>query len=49
MPGYASAPVNVGINSSNFATQLITMSTGQQISVINPNNTSRQSAWWQLH
>ena len=46
--GYASAPVNVGVNSSNYATQLITMSTGQQISIINPNNASRQTAWWQL-
>lgn len=46
--GYASAPVNVGVNSSNYATQLITMSTGQQVSIINPNNASRQTAWWQL-
>ena len=46
--GYASAPVNIGINSSNYFTQLITMSTGQQISISNPNTTSRQSAWWQI-
>ncbi len=48
LAGYASAPVNVGINQNNHMTQLITMSTGQQISVIDPNNTSRQTAWWQL-
>ena len=48
LAGYASAPVNVGINSSNYMTQLITMSTGQQVSVINPSNTSRQTAWWQI-
>ncbi len=48
LSGYASAPVNVGANSNNNMTQLITMSTGQQISIINPNNNSRQTAWWQL-
>ena len=48
LAGYASAPTNVGINQNNNETQLITMSTGQQVSVINPNMTSRQSAWWQL-
>lgn len=48
LSGYASSPVNVGVNSSNNMTQLITMSTGQQISVINPNHNSRQAAWWQL-
>lgn len=48
LPGYASAPVNVGVNSSNYATQLITMSSGQQVSIINTNNSTRQSAWWQI-
>ena len=48
LSGYASAPVNIGINSNNNMTQLITMSTGQQVSIIDPNNTSRQTAWWQL-
>ncbi len=48
LSGYASAPVNVGVNKNNNMVQLITMSSGQQISVIDPNNTSRQTAWWQL-
>ena len=48
LTGYASAPVNVGVNSNNYMTQLITMSSGQQISVIDPNNASHQAAWWQL-
>ncbi len=47
-PGYASAPVTVGPNANNYITQLITLSSGQQISVINPNNSSRQTGWWQL-
>ena len=46
--GYASAPVNIGVNASNYLTQLVTMSTGQQISISNPNTTSRQAAWWQI-
>ena len=46
--GYASAPVTIGPNKNNYITQLITLSSGQQISVINPNNTSRQTGWWQL-
>lgn len=47
-PGYASAPVTVGTNKNNYITQLITLSSGQQISVINPSNTARQTGWWQL-
>ncbi len=48
LSGYASAPTHVGVNSNNYMTQLITMSSGQQISAINPNNNSRQTGWWQL-
>ena len=47
-PGYASAAVTVGPNKNNYITQLVTLSSGQQMSVINPNNTSRQTGWWQL-
>ena len=46
--GYASAPVTIGPNQNGNLSQLITISSGQQMSVINPNNTSRQSAWWQI-
>jgi type IV pilus assembly protein PilY1 len=45
---YASAPVTLGPNNAGYLTQLITLSTGQQLSVINPNNTKRQSSWWQI-
>ena len=48
LAGYASAPSNVGANANNNMTQLVTMSTGQQVSIINPNNSSRQTAWWQI-
>lgn len=47
-PGYASAPITVGPNQNNYITQLITLSSGQQISVIGPNKTTRQTGWWQL-
>ncbi len=48
VPGYASSPTNVGINTSNNMVQLITMSGGQQISIINLNSTTRQTGWWQI-
>jgi type IV pilus assembly protein PilY1 len=48
LPGYASAPTTVGVNQNNQVVQLITMSGGQQISVINPNNNIRQMGWWQI-
>lgn len=47
-PGYASAPVSIGLNKNNNMTQLITLSSGQQMTVISPNNTTRQTGWWQL-
>jgi type IV pilus assembly protein PilY1 len=47
-PGYASSPTSVGINQNNHMVQLITMSGGQQISVINLNNSTRQTGWWQI-
>jgi len=48
LTGYASAPASVGRNQNNNMVQIITMSGGQQISVINQNNSSRSSSWWQL-
>lgn len=48
IPGYASAPTPVGVNKHNNMVQLITMSGGQQISVINVNNNVRQTGWWQI-
>ena len=48
IPGYASAPTPVGVNKNNNMVQLITMSGGQQISVINVNNNVRQTGWWQI-
>lgn len=48
LPGYASSPTTVGPNMNNHMVQLITMSGGQQISVINLNNNIRQMGWWQI-
>ncbi len=48
IPGYASAPTSVGLNKNNNMVQLITMSGGQQISVIDANNGTRQMGWWQI-
>lgn len=48
LTGYASAPASVGRNKNNNMVQIITMSGGEQISVINQNNGSRSSSWWQL-
>lgn len=48
IPGYASTPASVGRNKSNNMVQIITMSGGQQISVINVNNGIRQAGWWQI-
>lgn len=48
LTGYASAPASVGRNKNNNMVQIITMSGGQQVSVINQNNGSRSSSWWQL-
>ncbi len=48
LPGYASAPASVGLNKHNNMVQIVTMSNGQQISVINTNNNVRQSGWWQI-
>lgn len=46
--GYASSPASVGLNKNNNMVQIITMSGGQQISVINQNNNTRQTGWWQI-
>lgn len=48
MPGYGSAPTTIGPNANNNLTQLITMSSGQQITIITPNNNSRQTSWWEI-
>lgn len=48
IPGYASSPTSVGPNKNNNMVQIITMSGGQQISVINLNNNIRQTGWWQI-
>lgn len=48
LTGYASAPASVGRNKNNHMVQIITMSGGQQVSVINQSNGSRSSSWWQL-
>lgn len=48
IPGYASSPTSVGPNKNNNMVQIITMSGGQQISIIDLNNTTRQTGWWQL-
>lgn len=47
-PGYASAPVTTGITSAGYLARLVTSSSGQQTSIINPNNNVRQTAWWQI-
>jgi len=46
--GYASSPASVGINSNNYMVQIVTMSGGEQVSVINTNNGTRQTGWWQI-
>ena len=48
LPGYASAPAPVGVNKNNNMVQIITMASGQQVSVINLNNSTRQTGWWQI-
>ena len=46
--GYASSPASVGLNKNGNMVQIVTMSGGQQISVINQNNNTRQTGWWQV-
>ena len=46
--GFASAPVPIGPSTANQMVKLITQSGGQQISVRDPNNTPRNTSWWQL-
>jgi len=48
IPGWASSPAPVGLNKNNNMVQIITMSGGEQISVINQNNNLRQTGWWQI-
>jgi type IV pilus assembly protein PilY1 len=47
-PGYGSSPTILGPNGSNQMVKNITLSSGQQKSVINPNNGSRSAAFWQI-
>ena len=48
LPGYASSPASVGLNKNNNMVQIVTMSNGQQVSIINLNNATRQTGWWQI-
>ncbi|MFC5474696.1 pilus assembly protein [Paraherbaspirillum soli] len=47
-PGYASSPTTLGPNQNNNMIKIITQSGGQQVTVLDPNNTPRRIAWWQL-
>ena len=44
---YANTPT-IGTNQNNNVVLLITQSNGVQSSVINPNNSSRRTGWWQI-
>ncbi len=46
--GYASSPTFLGPNAANQMVKNITLSSGVQQSVLNPNNGSRTTAWWQI-
>lgn len=46
--GYASMPTLIGPNANNNYGKLITQSGGQQSTILNPNNSSRKTGWWQL-
>lgn len=46
--GYASTPTIVGTTASNYFVKIITQSGGQQSKVLNPNNTTRRTGWWQI-
>lgn len=46
--GYASAPTTVGPNSNDNIVHLITLSTGQQVGIINLNRATRQTGWWEI-
>lgn len=48
LPGYASTPTIIGPNLNNHYGKLITQSGGQQSVILNPNNTSRKTGWWQI-
>ena len=48
IPGYGSSPTILGANASNQMVKNITLSSGAQKSVINPNNGSRSAAFWQI-
>ncbi|MBS0444969.1 MAG: pilus assembly protein PilY [Proteobacteria bacterium] len=46
--GYASAPAIRGPNTAGQMVKSITLSTGQQATIINPNNNPRTASWWQI-
>ena len=46
--GYGSSPTILGPNGSNQMVKNVTLSNGQQKSILNPNNGSRTAAWWQI-
>lgn len=46
--GYASSATIIGPNANNNYVKLITQAGGQQSAIINPNNTSRKTGWWQI-
>ena len=46
--GYASSPTILGPNKANQMVKNITLSSGVQQSVLNPNQSSNRAAWWQL-
>ena len=46
--GYASSPTLLGPTLMNQMVKNITLSSGEQQSVLNPNNSSSRAAWWQL-
>lgn len=46
--GYVSMPTILGPNINNNLIKLFTQASGQQISVINPNNSPRLASWWQI-
>jgi type IV pilus assembly protein PilY1 len=45
---YASGPTVRGPNANNQMVKGITLSTGGQVAVLNPNNNPRTASWWQI-